>query len=156
MRYCIIFLLLFTCLSLSSCFVIGKVQAKTIAKREFTEKHNAIPPEFKDDENVFLFILIGNRKYDKCLKKHVTENYTGKHRFLSLKELNSAKYSNKEIYKYYFYFSFSNGGGKQYFVKDRLNDVIYQNGTHLVNYCIALDQYVQNLENKRSNKRSNK
>lgn len=69
---------------LNSCFV-GKAVETSKMKSEFTEKNNAIPPEFGEDKNTVLLVLKRDRKsYDKGFKSALKE-YSGKYLLISKK-----------------------------------------------------------------------
>lgn len=146
--------------TLVSCF--GVPQS---LKNEFTEKHNAIPPDFgKDNEEVFVVILRGRGSYDKYVKGAVKKYYKGKYIYINVKKesLNDDKYSDKKKYRYYFDYSdgststahYNNGQSstvtfKRFFVHDRILDKRFQSGGETGLFGKALKAYMGNLEIKR-------
>ncbi len=155
--FAIAFLLIAT--SFVSCFGVP-----TALKKEFTEQHNAIPPDFGKEKTVFVVILRGRGSYDKYVKSAVKKYYKGEYVFVNIKKesLNNDKFGDKNKYRYYFDYSdgstvsttFSNGQSatstfKRFFVHDRLLDKRYQSGGETGMFGKALKAYMGNLEIKR-------
>lgn len=154
----LLFVLITTCFV--SCFGVP-----SSLKKEFTEAHNAIPPDFgKDNSTVFLVVLRGRGSYDKYVKGAVKKYYKGEYVFVNVKKesINSEKYSDKNKYRYYFDYSdgstitttFTNGQSasstlKRFFVEDRLLNKRYQSGGESSLFGKALKAYMGNLEIKR-------
>ena len=141
-------------LSLSSCFGVP-----TALKKEFTEAHNAIPPDLGKEKTTFLVVLRGRGSYDNYVKGAVKKYYKGDYEFVNLKKesLTSEKYSDKNKYRYYFDYSdgstyttgTTGGSFKRFFVHDRLLDKRYQSGGETGLFGKALKAYWGNLEIKR-------
>lgn len=155
--YPALFILVTTCLV--SCF--GVPQS---LKNEFTEKHNAIPPDFGKEKTVFLVVLRGRSSYDKYVKSAVKKYYKGDYVFVNVKKesIDNEKFSDKNKYRYYFDYSdgstqtttFSNGQSasstfKRFYVYDRLMEKRYQSGGETGLFGKALKAYMGNLEIKR-------
>lgn len=147
-------------LVLQSCFVRKGIESNA-AKSEFTVENDAIPPDFGKDENTVLIGILRQRKsYDKWVKK-AFENYNGEYLLLSEFELSKPEYSDTEKYRYVFDYSdgslyrngrYNSGSYKRFFIKDRLEDKMFQSGAEFTFFAKAMEVYVQNLENKRLSK----
>lgn len=157
LTYPLLFILIATCFV--SCFGVPSG-----LKKEFTEAHNAIPPDFGKEKTVFVVILRGRGSYDKYVKSAVKKYYKGEYVFVNVKKesLNNDKFSDKNKYRYYFDYSdgstvtttFSNGQSasstyKRFYVHDRLLEKRYQSGGETALFGKALKAYMGNLEIKR-------
>ncbi|WP_431244346.1 hypothetical protein ACQ9BO_08475 [Flavobacterium sp. P21] len=161
----LILLLAFT-LSLNSCGAI----AKGHAKKHFTEKEDAIPPEFgKFDNQVLLIVLKKRSSYDKYVKS-AAKRYLGKYEFITYDKIESEKYKDKTIYRYVFDYDegtsrtvYYSGNSqfhtppssstiifKQFYVRDRFTNKQYKCGYESAYFGKALKAYMENLELKRS------
>ena len=152
-------LFLLIVITFNSCFISKSVDASK-AKSEFTEENNAIPPAFGKKGTVLLCVLQKRNSYDKYLKSAVKKNYNGEYLLVSEAQLNSEEYSDKE--KYRFVFDYSEGKKvystnssqpavyKRFFVKDRLENKIYQSGAEFTFFAKAMKVYFENLEKKRN------
>ena len=149
-------------LILNSFYSCGGVPSSL--KKEFTEEHNAIPPDFGKEKTIFLVVLRGRGSYDKYVKSAVKKYYTGDYVFVNVKKesIDDQKYNDKNIYRYYFDYSdgsvhttnFGNGQSassvyKRFFVEDRLLSKRYQSGGESSSFGKALKAYMGNLEIKR-------
>jgi hypothetical protein len=157
----LLFIVLFS-ITLNSCF-IGKAIEVPKMRKEFTEKNDAIPPEFGEDKNaVILVIKRGRNSYDKGLKSAV-KRYSGKYLLINRDEL--VNYSDISKYRYIFDYSggsthttqYSNGLSasstyKRFYVYDRLNDRSYQSGAEFTFFGKAMKVYFENLNIKYNSK----
>ncbi|VXB37047.1 conserved exported hypothetical protein [Flavobacterium sp. 9AF] len=153
--------LFFCCLFLQSCFV-GKAIEVPKLKEKFSEENNAIPPDFGKDDTILLVMLRGRKSYDKYVLKAVQNNYFGKYIFVEAKDFYAGTYADREVYKYIFDYTdgststalYSDGmqssvTAKRFYVKDRLNEKMYQSGAESAYFAKALEAYFINLEEKR-------
>lgn len=152
----IVFLLIIT---FNSC---GSTSARH-AKEEFTEEFKAIPPHFGEMNTVLLITLRGRSSYDNYVKK-AAKLYKGEIVFIRNGEEILSQYNDKT--KYRFVFDYSDGSSrtqtlnnlsstvvlKRFFVKDRLEDKMYQSGYETSYFGKALKAYMENLELKRISK----
>jgi hypothetical protein len=142
---------LFSILTMNSC---GSV-SKSYAKEEFTEEFKAIPPDFGSKNTILLITLRQKSSYDYYLKE-AAQLYKGEYVFIGLGEEILPEYSDKE--KFRFVFDYSDGSrskeliAKRFFVKDRVEDKIYQCGYETAFFGKALKAYMENLELKRISK----
>jgi hypothetical protein len=148
----------FTALNLVSC---GGVPSSL--KNEFTEKNDAIPPDFGKEETVLLVVLRGRSSYDKYVKSAVEKYYKGAYEYVdsSKESLDTDKYIDTKKYRYFFDYSdgssytFNNtttpmtSTAKRFFVEDRLQNKRYQSGGETGMFGKALKAYMGNLEIKR-------
>jgi hypothetical protein len=154
-------LLMILTLSLNSCF-IAKAISKGKARREFTEENKAIPPSFGKANEVILCILQDRNSYDKFLKSAFKKKYKGDYVLVYKPDLYSAKYADKEKYRYVFDYdggsimttAWSDGLSasstmKRYYIYDRLENTKYQTGGEFGFFALAMRCYVENLEIKR-------
>lgn len=154
-------LFLLITLSLNSCF-ISKAISKSKARKEFTEENNAIPPSFGKANEVILCILKNRSSYDRYLKSAFKKEYKGNYVLIYEPDLNSAKYADKEKYRYVFDYdggtvmttTWSDGLSassqfKRYYILDRLEHKKYQTGGEFGFFALAMRCYVENLEIKR-------
>lgn len=153
-----ILLLLFVCFTMQSCSV-----EKNGMKKEFTEKNNAIPPDFGVNKNEILLVVTKDiRRYDTKLIKFVKKYYSGKYEFISPEEYNTnAKFSDKLIYRFIFNCRAGRtlsgcrnektcfiAGYKRFFVYDRLNEKRFESGAEFGNYGLGVMVYMKNLNTK--------
>ncbi len=153
-----ILLLLFVCFVIQSCSV-----EKNGMKKEFTEKNNAIPPDFGVNKNEVLLVVTKDiSRYDKTLLKTVKKYYSGKYEIISQEEYNNdLKFPDK--LKYRFIFNCRAGrtlsgcrnektcfiaGYKRFFVYDRLNEKRFESGAEFGNYGLGAEIYLKNLNAK--------
>lgn len=135
--------------------------AKSHAKKEFTEEFKAIPPKFGYPNTTLLVTLRGRNSYDKYLKKAV-EKYKGAIVYIGIGEENLVEFADKSKYRFVFDYTsgststvvYSDGLGssvtaKRFFVKDRIEDKMYQCGFETSYFAKALEAYFENLEIKR-------
>ncbi len=157
------FLLIMLALFFQSCLINKAIETPKMRK-EFTEKNNAIPPEFGEDKNTVLLVLKRDRRsYDKGFKSAL-KNYSGKYLLISYKDLD--KYSDMNVYRYYFDYSdgttrtvhYQNSGltssstRKRFFIYDRLNKKKYQSGAEFIHFGKAMKVYFENLNTKYTSK----
>lgn len=130
------------------------------ASQEFTEEFKAIPPHFGEKNTILLITLRDRNSYDHYLKE-AAEFYKGEKVYIGIGEEMLHEYDDKT--KYRFVFDYTNGSSstvtqnnlsstiylKRFFVKDRLENKIYQCGYETQYFGKALKAYMQNLELKR-------
>ena len=147
---------------MQSCFIMKAIETPKMRK-EFTEKNDAIPPEFGEDKNaVLLVIKRGRNSYDKGLKSAV-KRYSGKYLLINRDEL--VNYTDLNKFRYIFDYSggsthtthYSNGLSasstyKRFYVYDRLNDKSYQSGAEFTFFGKAMKVYFENLNIKYNSK----
>ncbi len=112
--------LIIALLTLSSCGAIVKTKAKKLA----TVEEGAIPANFGGNNSVVLFVTSGKRSYDKYLKRNIKKAYQGNYELVSKEALNSAKYADKDKYRYIFDFK------KEFYSYHSDNAVIYGQSAH--------------------------
>lgn len=152
-------LILFSAFLLQSCFSGKEIKA---AQSEFTEENEAIPAEFGSDENTVMVGILRHRNaYDKWVEKAFEDNYNGEYVLLYEHQLSEPEFSNKEKYRYIFDYSdgtikhstkYPSVTYKRFYVKDRLEDKMYQSGAEFYHFSKAMAVYVENLEKKRLSK----
>jgi hypothetical protein len=156
-------LLLLVCFTIQSCF-IGKLAEEKAMKKEFTEKNNAIPPDFGINENEILLAVTKDiSRYDKKLIIALKKYYSGKYEIISSEDYKTEKYSDKSKYRFIFNCRHGNtsfncksektcfiAGYKIFYVYDRLKDIKYESGAEFGNYDLGANIYLQNLEIKRT------
>ena len=152
-------ILFFIIIAFNSC---GATYEK-YAKEEFTEKFKAIPPHFGEKNTVLLITLRDRSSYDDYLKE-AAKLYKGEIVFINIGEEMLTEYADKT--KYRFVFDYTNGSSstvtqnklsstiilKRFFVKDRVEDRIYQSGYETQYFSKAMKAYMENLELKRISK----
>lgn len=150
--------LIIIAICLNSCGQIAKARAK----KKFTEKNGAIPPEFgKFDNQVFLITLRKRSSYDKYLK-NASKRYLGQIEFIEQYGDQAEKYKQTNIYRYIFDYvdgstttvMYSDGmrnsmTHKQFYIRDRLTGKTYICGFETPSFGKALKAYMENLELKR-------
>ena len=73
-----------------------------MAIKNNTVESNAIPPNFGKDNTTLICVIIGKKKYDKKMKKHVENEYHGKYEFVLRENLNSDEFKDTSNYRYIF------------------------------------------------------
>ena len=148
---------IFISTQLTSCFALlisetGKNNEKQAYKKASVEK-GAIPPEFGDNPNETLIIVIEDYLfYDKRTKKNTGEVYSGKHEFATMDELKeNEKYSDLKKYRYYFYYDNDAYNVdrdeylKKFYVYDRLEEKKYSHSISAMGWIKYQKGYLKSL-----------
>lgn len=159
-----ILLLLLVCFTMQSCYYLGAAIEAPKMRREYTEKNDAIPPDFGKNNTVLILKKRGG-SYNRPLKSAI-KKYLGEYVYLESKENVDEKYQDKSKYRYVF--DYTNGKSfstttkygnlapttdtktlKKFFIYDRLLDKTYQSGAEFHQFQKGLKVYFENLEIKR-------
>lgn len=132
--------------------------------KHFTVEKNALPADFGADENsILMCILVDRNSRDKYMKKQITNEYHGKYEFVSISDIKSPKYNDKDIYRYLLdynsstvsqttYNTSTNGsstvsaGTSNYYLLDRKTNKEYNNNLAGSFFSKAIQAYAINLE----------
>lgn len=156
------FLLLMVLIVTQSCF-IGKSVERSKARKAFTIKNHAIPPNFGKEPTTLLIILRDRKGYNKWVKKAVKNNYFGEYVFVTREDLEKEEYKNTTKYRYLFDYAdgskrqvtATNSSGisypttitfKQYFIMDLKTNFVYKSGAEFSYFSEAMKAYFENLE----------
>jgi len=92
----VIICLLGVLLSFNACTALS-------VKMAFSKKKGSIPPEFgSDPENILVFLLSGDSRYNRKVLRIGRVVYKGKFVFLSKRQLETEEYSDTNTYRYIF------------------------------------------------------
>ena len=130
----------------------------------FTAEKKAMPTDFGVDENCILIcILQGRESRDYYMRKQITNEYHGKYIFVTMTELESSSYADKNIYRYLLDYNHSTvsqttyntqthrtstmtAGSSNYYILDRKENKEYNNKRSGSAFSKIIRAYAINLE----------
>ncbi len=155
-------LLLITIFAVSIMLHSCGAMIKGAALRNLTVENNAMPSNFGKDKATLICVLKGRESRDKYMRKHFKNEYYGKKVFILESKLNSAKYSDKNKYRYVIDYNsgslsettfYSSGGSNtmtagtsNYFIYDRVEEKTYNSTAQSSAFSKLIQAYAINLE----------
>lgn len=143
--------------SSNSCMLIGSNIAKGKATKLLTVENGAIPPDFAKNKATLLVVKWNRKSYDKFLVKNFQE-YQGDYEIVSLNDINTEAYANKEKYRYVFdhfpepknYRNQSQGTEtsnevKRFSITDRIGNRQYESKFVSMYFSKVMKAYIENL-----------
>jgi len=151
-------------------FFSSCISTSTIVSSITVEK-KAIPPDFGQDKSTLICVLWGKKSYDKCMKKHVKNNYKGKYEFVLRRDLVLKKYTDSNNYRYIFDHKLRTGESKSFnydtnsysssttfsfsfFILDKKEDKTYKSPLRTTRFSNTIEAYMINLEKVRIRNKS--
>ena len=143
--------------------VIGGALIKKKGLRELTVENGAIPPEFGVTDSTLVCIIRNRNGYDKHMKKHVANEYHGKHTFATWDEVDAGgEYGDVDSYRYVFSGDIReiDGGDngpfmntkmttESFYIYDRKDAKTYRSPFTSSFFAKVIQAYVINLEKER-------
>lgn len=144
---------------------------RSLSKAHQTEAYGAIPAEFGGETSTVLFVLSGDRRFDRHLQRQVRRRYLGPHTFVTAADLERPPFSNVNQFRYVFSmvqkreirqaYRPENARHRRpiieptavttyrFFVEDRQHQRVYESPISSPSREVMLQGYLHNLEAKR-------
>lgn len=130
--------------------------------KHFTVEKKALPADFGSDSQCILMCILKDRSSrDKYMEKQITNEYHGKYEFISESDLGSAKFKNKDIYRFLLDYkgssttsTYMSGGSlrtsniptSNYYLLDRKSNKEYNSNFKSGRFSKSIQAYAINLE----------